>query len=664
MSNREMLYRSVLQQGTTASTESPTLPTRDLSPMSSLALSFHNAAPFSNSTPRRKLSLSSTTSDSSFSSCELSFGKSQENRSFEEQGNTMLLSPTHKKIIREKEHFASPHSEETSMMSPPPPAVSLLSPSRKMLARDKENFPSPYFSPSHSTHIPHRPRSSPLQDVQNTVNRNLTFSPMKKRLQMISPNKLVLSSPRKPSPPEDFDTNSQDSGYSESGKKVDDNCFSVPVSCAPRKLNLDLSPPKVRTLVSPSKISTCTTTTTLIASTPVTSGTSTPSGDENRKPVRKFSLSKGDEEDSMLMDLLNDSPNKGDQPLGFANLLSAPIQKDSTPFDNSCLWRPTIKRCLSMVDITPTSSRVESMTSGEQISQSRYGRFKRPEAPVDLSGFVEFKKRREDSDRTISPLSSATATTAVGSSPLTQRQVSAPEPKTEEVPKPKIVRSHSESHVSIMKALNKCSNHNGELTGDFSKPIALPTIEGGKHPDLKAISVDTMADLLRGKYSEQIASFKILDCRYPYEYEGGHIAGAEMFHHPKMIIDHLMAQKGAPVISKEGTPRHVLIFHCEFSAERGPKAQRLLRETDRATNKEHYPALHFPETYLLEGGYKAFFEKYPELCTPKCYVRMLDSNHAEDLKHFRGKSKSWQAENKQSKCRNTLPRPGLKRLGL
>ncbi|XP_068206153.1 M-phase inducer phosphatase-like [Palaemon carinicauda] len=659
MNSREMLYRTVLQQGSATSVESPTLFSRDLSPMSSLALSFHHAAPFSNSTPRRKLSLNSTTSDTSFASCELSFGKPQENKSMEEQGTPMLMSPT-RKFIREKEQFASPRSEESSLMSPPP-AVNLLSPSRKMMARDKENFPSPYFSPSHSTHIPHRPRSSPLQDVQNTVNRNLTFSPMKKKLQMISPTKLVLSSPQKPSPPDDFDTNSQDSGYSESGKKLEDACFSAPVSCAPRKLNLDLSPPKPRTLVSLPKTPSCTTITSQMVSTPLIQGTISTACDYIRKPVRRFSLNKADEEDSMLMDLLNDSPNKDDQPLGFSSLLSAPIQKESTPFDNSFLWRPTIKRCLSMVDITPTSSRIEPVISSEQVSQ-RYGRFKRPDAPVDLSGCVEFKRRREDFSRVLSPLSSATPT-SVGSSPLTQRQVSAPEP-VDDVPKPKIVRSHSESHVSIMKALNKCSNHNGELTGDFSKPIALPTIEGGKHPDLKAIDVDTMASLLKGKYSQQIASFKILDCRYPYEYEGGHIIGAEMFHHPKMVIDHLMAQKGAPVVGKEGTPRHVLIFHCEFSAERGPKAQRLLRETDRATNKEHYPALHFPETYLLEGGYKAFFEKYPELCTPKCYVRMLDSNHAEDLKHFRGKSKSWQAENKQSKCRNTLPRTGLKRLGL
>ena len=32
----------------------------------------------------------------------------------------------------------------------------------------------------------------------------------------------------------------------------------------------------------------------------------------------------------------------------------------------------------------------------------------------------------------------------------------------------------------------------------------------------------------------------------------------------------------------------------------------------------------FPEVYVMDGGYKAFFEKYPHLCTPQTYVTMFD----------------------------------------
>ena len=102
----------------------------------------------------------------------------------------------------------------------------------------------------------------------------------------------------------------------------------------------------------------------------------------------------------------------------------------------------------------------------------------------------------------------------------------------------------------------------------------------------------------------------------------------------------------APLISVQGSQSKVIIFHCEFSSERGPKMLRFLRQQDRSMNKDSYPALHFPEVYILEGGYKAFWEHYNEknqttLCQPEGYKLMLDEDHSEDLKFFRKKSKSF-----------------------
>lgn len=56
--------------------------------------------------------------------------------------------------------------------------------------------------------------------------------------------------------------------------------------------------------------------------------------------------------------------------------------------------------------------------------------------------------------------------------------------------------------------------------------------------------------------------------------------------------------------------RVIVIFHCEFSSERGPSLLRFLRNQDRALNEEVYPNLHYPELYLLEGGYKSFYENF------------------------------------------------------
>lgn len=37
---------------------------------------------------------------------------------------------------------------------------------------------------------------------------------------------------------------------------------------------------------------------------------------------------------------------------------------------------------------------------------------------------------------------------------------------------------------------------------------------------------------------------------------------------------------------------------------------RFLRAQDRKRNEYRYPKLNYPEIYLLEGGYKAFYENY------------------------------------------------------
>lgn len=86
---------------------------------------------------------------------------------------------------------------------------------------------------------------------------------------------------------------------------------------------------------------------------------------------------------------------------------------------------------------------------------------------------------------------------------------------------------------------------------------------------------------------------------------------------------------------------------------------RFLRNLDRTRNNESYPALHYPEIYLLDGGYKLFYEQFTNLCEPKSYKPMLDPDHESDLRHFRAKSKTW---NSDSRCRLQF-KSSYKRLG-
>ncbi|NXH30488.1 MPIP2 phosphatase, partial [Myiagra hebetior] len=172
-----------------------------------------------------------------------------------------------------------------------------------------------------------------------------------------------------------------------------------------------------------------------------------------------------------------------------------------------------------------------------------------------------------------------------------------------------------------------------ELTGDFSKPHLLPTVEG-KDPGLKYISPDTLAAVLTGHFSSFLESSIVVDCRYPYEYEGGHVKGAVNLPLQRDVEEFLLEQ---PIVSLDASKRVIIIFHCEFSVERGPKMCKFLRERDRSCHE--YPQLHYPELYVLKGGYREFFFQFPSHCEPRDYQPMEDAAFKEERRKFRGQSR-------------------------
>nr|XP_009667091.1 PREDICTED: M-phase inducer phosphatase 3 isoform X5 [Struthio camelus australis] len=201
-------------------------------------------------------------------------------------------------------------------------------------------------------------------------------------------------------------------------------------------------------------------------------------------------------------------------------------------------------------------------------------------------------------------------------------------------------KTASLSSVDIIKILDQ-DNGLRQLIGDFSKVYALPTVTG-QHQDLRYITPETVAALLSGQFQSLIDKFYILDCRYPYEYKGGHIKGAVNFHRQEDIFEFFLKK---PLLPSMPQKRLILVFHCEFSSERGPKMCRYLREEDRAMNE--YPALHYPELYVLKGGYKEFFPEYKDLCEPQSYCPMHHQDFKAELMKFRTKSKSWNVERRK-----------------
>nr|XP_046173681.1 M-phase inducer phosphatase 1-B-like [Oncorhynchus gorbuscha] len=189
---------------------------------------------------------------------------------------------------------------------------------------------------------------------------------------------------------------------------------------------------------------------------------------------------------------------------------------------------------------------------------------------------------------------------------------------------------------------------NAELIGDFSKVHALPTVTG-RHQGLKYITVDTMSALLEGKFSCLVESFVVVDCRYPYEYQGGHIKGALSLPNTDKAVDQLLSQR---LKAHSPDKRLVLVLHCEFSSERAPRTCHLLRSVDRSMNE--YPALHYPELYVLKGGYRDFYHSHQEHCEPQAYCPMHHEDHREELLRCRTHSRALAEERRRRHHIQTL----------
>ncbi|KAJ6242757.1 cdc25-like protein phosphatase twine-related [Anaeramoeba flamelloides] len=170
--------------------------------------------------------------------------------------------------------------------------------------------------------------------------------------------------------------------------------------------------------------------------------------------------------------------------------------------------------------------------------------------------------------------------------------------------------------------LSKSINILNQKAFNETKPI-LPTTHG-KPFDLNTISSETMCDLLKGKYKSLFDHVIVIDCRFNFEFEGGHIKGAKNWNVPKVIFPKLFCEG----IKKKAC----LVFHCEFSQNRGPAMCRLIRKTDRQINQ--YPNLFYPQCYVLEGGYRKFFnssEKAESFCYPQRYQEMKDKKFRKQL---------------------------------
>lgn len=307
-------------------------------------------------------------------------------------------------------------------------------------------------------------------------------------------------------------------------------------------------------------------------------------------------------EDDGFLDVLDDNmESDSEMPMGLASLLTAPLVSDSAAEDS-----PVI-RC-----------RPRSLFHSPSVpSPAARPSAKRPDCPGDENTPVRVKRRR-----------------SVAGTQVTNLEQN---PESPRVSCSLLQRSKSFCQTNIEKLLDSEDGSNS-LIGDFTKPFVLPTVDG-KHQDLKYITPEVMVAALSGEFNSLVERVVVIDCRYPYEFEGGHIRGAVNLHQEDQVQDFLLRTPLVPALADR---RIVVVFHCEFSSERGPRMCRFVRERDRALND--YPKLHYPELYILKGGYKDFFPHFRAQCEPQSYRPMHHEDFKDDLRMFRLKSRTWAGE--------------------
>jgi rhodanese-related sulfurtransferase len=157
-------------------------------------------------------------------------------------------------------------------------------------------------------------------------------------------------------------------------------------------------------------------------------------------------------------------------------------------------------------------------------------------------------------------------------------------------------------------------------TDQLSPPYPIPILLPSRDP-IPKISTTTLDRLIRGNLYGIFETLVVLDCRFPYEYEAGHISVAVNLTNLELMRD----------LDDQFRGRNVcFVFHCAFSHTRGPTWAKIFREFDRLRNLKEGrgPNTYYPNVFVLNGGYKACFTESPGLTLGK-YRRMEDLNERE-----------------------------------
>ncbi|EDR21909.1 M-phase inducer phosphatase, putative [Entamoeba dispar SAW760] len=119
--------------------------------------------------------------------------------------------------------------------------------------------------------------------------------------------------------------------------------------------------------------------------------------------------------------------------------------------------------------------------------------------------------------------------------------------------------------------------------------------------------------------SSKLDELFIVDVRYPYEFNGGHVR-----YSMNIATDVTLYKELNKLFEINHSKKIILIAYCEFSQTRAPSLLKELRHT--IGNK-------LIDIFLVEGGYERIFEEYPSLCEGG-YIQMNDPRYFEEFIYY------------------------------
>lgn len=338
------------------------------------------------------------------------------------------------------------------------------------------------------------------------------------------------------------------------------------------------------------------------------------------------------------------SPTPDETPTdGSSNFMSPPTSDALSPDQ---LYPPVEKK--KPTPRRPSLTRTKGLSTGcipqaihpeSQLAPFRFGNYASKPAPMTLEQIFEsspVQERRRPSPvlpfaRPRAPLGSATG--SARGSPVGQHFRKASNPAVRP-------RKLSRRSLSMYEHPEDVMNQDQESPPPLPPIIdmdlqrkrpQLPHFSSDQVGELPRITKETMINVLDGQYDHMYEKRVIIDCRFEYEFLGGHIDGAVNFNDKEKLATQLL--------EVEPTSNALLIFHCEYSAHRAPLVAKFIRHRDRAVNAHRYPALTYPEVYILDGGYSSFYKDHRGRCFPQNYVEMEAKEHELACERGMGKVK-------------------------